>query len=353
MRPKSVVLVSLLCLLAGAGVGYTIVSARGQAAAAPASGASPVVAEVNGEKITLVELERSLGAELDRLEQQIYEMKVERVEELVGEKLLAAEAKARGLGLDALLTAEVREKVAPASDAEVRQFMEANRERIPDQPGIENQVKAFLTQQKQIARHQEFVKSLRDKANVSVSLARPPVTRHAVNTEGAFSRGPDNAKITIVEFSDFHCPFCRRVQPALTQVLERYPNDVRLVYKDFPLDSLHPQARDAAEAARCAGDQGKFWEYHDALYASGPDASPAALKAHAEKVGLDAAAFERCLASDTHAAAVQRDAEEAEALGATGTPAFFINGRFVSGALPLDAFVRIIEDELNGRVRTR
>jgi protein-disulfide isomerase len=355
MRPKTVVLVALLSLLAGAGVGYTIVSARGQAtasAAAPGE-SSPVVAEVNGEKITLVEVERSLGAELDRLEQQIYEMKLARVEELVGEKLLAAEAKSRGVTLEALLTSEVGARVEPATDAEVTQFIAANRERIPNQQGIEGQVKAFLTQQKQLARHEQFVKSLREKANISVSLSPPPVTRHTVNTEGAFSRGPANAKVTVVEFSDFHCPYCRRVQPALTQLLQRYPNDVRLVYKDLPLDSLHPQARDAAEAARCAGDQGKFWEYHDALYGAGPDGSAAALKAMAEKVGLDVAAFEQCVASDKHAEAVQRDAEEAQALGATGTPAFFINGRAASGALPLDAFVRLVDEELSGKVRTR
>jgi protein-disulfide isomerase len=136
------------------------------------------------------------------------------------------------------------------------------------------------------------------------------------------------------------------VQATLKQLLERYPGKVKLVYRDFPLDSLHPLARRASEAARCANDQRKFWEYHDAVFSHFPQASPEDLKTYADEVGLDVAKFESCLSDGVHKAAVQRDIDEGTRLGVTGTPAFFINGRLLSGAQPLEAFVKVIEEEL-------
>jgi protein-disulfide isomerase len=170
-----------------------------------------------------------------------------------------------------------------------------------------------------------------------------------VPVDGAPVRGPADAPVTLVEFSDFHCPFCKRVQPTLTQLLERYPGKVRLVYRDFPIDSLHPQARRAAEAARCARDQGKFWEYHDVVFAQPPQAAPEDLSRYAGQVGLDLATFESCLSGGVHRASVQRDVDEASRFGLNGTPAFFINGRPLTGAQPLEAFVRVIEEELAAR----
>ncbi len=140
--------------------------------------------------------------------------------------------------------------------------------------------------------------------------------------------------MTLVESSDFHCPFCKRVQPTLTQLLERYPGKVKLVYRDFPLDSLHPEARRAAEAARCAHDQGKFWEYQTLLFAGPASATPEELDRYAGQAGLDTASFGHCLSGGVHRAAVQRDIDEGARLGVAGTPGFFINGRPLSGAQP-------------------
>jgi len=121
---------------------------------------------------------------------------------------------------------------------------------------------------------------------------------------------------------------------------------VKLVYRDFPLDSLHPQARKAAEAPRCAQDQRKFFEYHDVLFANAPNAGPPHLKTYAQQVGLDLPRFERCLSGGTHAAAVQKSVDEGIRRGVTGTPAFFINNELLSGAQPIESFVRVIEREL-------
>jgi protein-disulfide isomerase len=314
---------------------------------------SSVAAEIDGQPIQLSEVEQALGPALDRLQQQLYDMKRQKLDEMIGERLLEREAASRGVTVEALLDSEVAGKTSPVTDAEVDQFYEQNRARLPDQPNLKDQIRTYLRQQRAAAQREAFVRSLREESKVVVHLERPPVTRYEVSTEGAPFRGPADAPVTIVEFSDFHCPFCRRVQPTLNELLKRYPEQVKLVYRDLPLDALHPEARRASEAARCAHDQGRFWPYHDELYSRGSDASPATLTAIAETVGLDVPAFEQCLASGTHRAAIQRDVEEATRLGATGTPAFFVNGRLLSGAMPLESFVTVVEEELTQKAESR
>ena len=130
------------------------------------------------------------------------------------------------------------------------------------------------------------------------------------------------------------------------QLLEKYAGKVKLVYRDFPLESIHPQARRAAEAARCANDQGKFWDYYDTLFTESPKLAPDDLKRYATQAGIDVKKFDDCLSGGVHKTALQKDIDEGTRLGVTGTPAFFINGRPLTGAQPLEAFTRIIDDEL-------
>ena len=167
---------------------------------------------------------------------------------------------------------------------------------------------------------------------------------------GSPSKGPEHAPVTIVKFEDYQCPYCKQVQPILKELLSQYGGKIRLVQKDLPLDSIHPQARQAAKAARCADEQGKFWSYHDTLYANSPNASPENLKSYAKEVGLDVNAFGRCLDSGKFKAVVQRDLIDGAQLGVTGTPTLFINGREMSGNQPLEIFAAIIDEEL-GRTK--
>jgi protein-disulfide isomerase len=234
------------------------------------------------------------------------------------------------------------------TDEDVDSFYQANRARLKkgDEAEVRARIREYLQNQKLSTRRQAYLQSLRSQARVVVHLKAPPVVRVEVGVGGAPFRGPAAAPVTIVEFSDFQCPYCKQVVPTLAQLLSRYGERVKLVFRDFPIDSLHPQARKAAEAARCAHDQGKFWEYHDALFAGSPNASAEQLKTYAQQVGLDVPSFERCLGSRTHTAAVQKDVEEGTRLGVTGTPAFFVNGELLSGAQPLERFVQVIEREL-------
>lgn len=312
-----------------------------------AAQASEPLAEVDGEAITAEEVEKALGAQLRKLEEQIYRLKRQKLEALISERLLAKEAVKRGLSVQALLDAEVAAKVGPVSEEEIETFYQANKARLKgEEATVREQIRAHLRNQKLAAQREAFLESLRSQAKVVVYLQAPPVFRAEVSVDGAPFKGPATAPVVIVKFEDFHCPFCRRVQATLEQLLARYGDKVKLVHRDFPIDSLHPQARKAHEAARCAHDQGKFWAYHDKLYANAPKASPEDLKAYAQEVGLDLPAFEQCLSSGKYQAAVQKDVEEGIRVGVTGTPTFFINGRLLSGAQPLESFVRVIEEEL-------
>jgi protein-disulfide isomerase len=302
---------------------------------------------VNGDRITGKEVERALGVRLSKLEEQIYQLKRQALDALIARRLLAQEAAKRGISVAALLDSEVTAKVEPVTEQDIDAYYQANKQRLTGSDAtVRQNVRGLLQQQKVTDRRQLFVASLREQATIRVNLEPPPVVRMVVSAVGAPVRGAAEAPVTLVEFSDFHCPFCKRAQPALTELLKRYPGKVRLVYRDFPIDGLHPQARRAAEAARCAHDQGKFWEYHDVLFTQAPKATPDDLGRYAAQVGLDRAAFDRCLTERAHRATVERDLDEGRRLGITGTPAFFINGRALIGAQPLEAFVRVVEEEL-------
>ena len=174
------------------------------------------------------------------------------------------------------------------------------------------------------------------------------VTPASLPNADGLSLGDPNAAVTIDVFEDFQCPFCKQVQPTVHELLSRYRGKVKLVHKDLPLDSIHPQARQAAEAARCAYEQGKFWEYHDKLYANSPKASADDLKSYAKEVGLNTDSFDRCFTSRKYKALVQEDLNQGAQLGLNGTPTFFINGREISGNQSLSDFEAIIDEELAG-----
>jgi len=161
------------------------------------------------------------------------------------------------------------------------------------------------------------------------------------------ARGPENAPVTIVEFSDFQCPFCKAfLAQTLPLILANYGERIRFVYRDFPIPTIHPQAIQAAEAAQCAFEQGRFWEYHDRLFQNQSTLDASSLKVHAKALGLDGSKFNQCLDSGKYAGEVQKDLEDGRSYGVTGTPTFFINGRKILGAQPYPTFQRVIEEEL-------
>ena len=312
-----------------------------------AHAADAPLAVVDGVAISSEEIEKSLAGQLSKLEEQIYNLKRQKLDALINEKLLAKEALKRKLTVPALLDAEVTSKVGLVTEQEIEKFYQENKAQIKgEQAQVREQIRAHLQNQKLTAKREEFLRSLRGQAKVVVNLKPPPIQRVEVSIQGAPVKGSDKAPVTIVEFSDFHCPFCKRVVPTLAQLESKYGDKVKLVFRDFPIESLHPGASKAHEAARCAEEQGKFWAYHDKLFAGPANSSPELFNRLAKEVGLEPVAFETCLSSGKHQAAIKKDIDEGQRLGVTGTPAFFINGRLLTGAQPLEAFARVIDEEL-------
>lgn len=172
------------------------------------------------------------------------------------------------------------------------------------------------------------------------------ITRVNVSTEGDPSIGPVDAPVTIVEFSDYQCPYCTAwYRQTLSKILTTYPNQIRFVYRDLPIPS-HSEAVPAAEAANCAGEQGAYWKFHDALFSDQYPLGRTAYEQYAQDLGLDLEGFKACLDDHRYQVEVKEDAAEAARLGLNATPSFVINGRIVIGALPFESFKAIIDEEL-------
>ncbi|MEE8581792.1 MAG: DsbA family protein, partial [Myxococcota bacterium] len=209
---------------------------------------------------------------------------------------------------------------------------------------LRGQIREYLRDQEVEARRLAFLAPLREASGVEI-LLRPPVM--PVNNEGAPARGPASATVTLVEFGDFQCPYCRTVQPTLERILADYPEQVRLVFRHFPLDGIHPQSRAAAEAAACAGEHGEFWTYHDLLFENQDALGPAELVDYADRAGIDLDAFRRCVDERQSTERVERDIRAGEVAGVSGTPALLINGRPLTGPPDYENLRKRIEAELN------
>lgn len=301
-----------------------------------------VLATVNGTPITEAEIASSDAiANLERdYRRNRHALLEEAVKAEVQNRILEAEAKERGVSKEQLLSGITPE---PVSQEAVDAVYEENRAQLNNVPKaqVEGQIRTYLGQQAQQKARDEFFGALEEKYKVDISLE--PL-REEVAATGA-SKGPANAPVTIVEFSEFECPFCSRVNPTLDQVREKYGDKVRIVFRHFPLP-FHQNAQKASEASLCAADQGKFWELHDAMFANQRALAVPQLKEKAVQLGLDAAKFNACLDSGEKAPIIAADKRDGEKAGVTGTPGMFINGRFVNGAVPLETFATIIDDEL-------
>ncbi len=307
---------------------------------------SPVMATVGGAPITQAEIEQALQLPLYELEMEKYRLTRRRLDQMIVERLLARAAAAQGQSVSAFVSAEVQGHIEKITLDEVEARWRATRAQPPDdEERAKQEARNVLVRERATQALQELVARLSREAGVTVTIHPPdsPVMTIPVGDDPAW--GSPAAPVTIVEFADFECPACKDSLPALRQLRDLYKDQVRLVYRDFPLSS-HPQARPAAEAAHCAHEQGKFWAYHDALFAQAPDLKPSDYMALAERLGLNPAEFTACLAGTRPKAAVARDLAEAQGLGLSGTPTFFINGRYLAGFQSLETLRRHIDREL-------
>lgn len=328
----------------------TACSAEPQAKAAPTPatgkpGADAVVAEGPGFRVTLADVDKEIQGPLAELRDKEYELRKMALDKLTLDKLIEGEAKARGITREALIAAEVESKVPPPAAAEIESLYEQNKARLGNQPkaAVVPQIERYLRQKGAQDRMEAFRAELLKKHGLKVTLD-PPRTAIPIPAT-APSLGPADAKVTIVVFTDYQCPFCKRAEQTIQQVLGAYKDKVRLVSLDFPLD-FHTRAPFASKAAHCAGEQGKFWDLHRNLLLEEGDFSDADIRRRTVALGLDMTKFDACYASDKYEKQIQESLTNAAYYGVSSTPTFFINGRKIAGALPFSAFAQIIDEEL-------
>lgn len=302
-----------------------------------------VVATVGGKNITRSELEKSVRAQLVEADNQRFEILSEGLESLVSERLLEAEATARGTTTQALQQELMNATVDEPTEEQIKKVYEDNKAALGDQSleQVKGRIVEYLKGQQRAAKAQALIADLRKKYPTVVKLTPPKVE---VGDAGREALGPADAKVTIIAFSDYECPFCKRADATVEQVISTYGNKIRYVHRDYPLP-FHKHARGAAEAARCAGAQGKFWEMNHALFKT-EDLSPEKIGEIAGTLGLDKAKLDECIASGKFKTTVDEDMAAGGEAGVNGTPAFFINGRMLSGAQPFERFQALIDSEL-------
>jgi protein-disulfide isomerase len=323
-------------------------------AALPAAAQQPgdVAARMGDRTFTVKELDDAWKAadakSKAEADQAVYDGRKDALDRLVAEMLVERAAKARGVDADKYMADEVAKRVKPVTDAEVEAFFKANTNQMQGRPltDVSASIRRFLEEQQEEAANTAIIGELRKgAAPVKVQLEPPRVTISIAPHDPA--RGPATAAVTLVEFSDYQCPFCSRVTPTLKRLRETYGERLRIVWKDFPLYDIHPLAQKAAEAAWCAGDQGKYWEFHERLFVNQGTLGSEGLKQHAAAVGLEPKAFATCLESGRHADRVKEGEGLGRDLGVDSTPTAFINGRRLTGAHPYEAFAEIIDEELS------
>jgi protein-disulfide isomerase len=335
-----------LCVL---GAVLTVSAACGAPTLAQSEG--QVVGRVGDRAVTMAELDEAWrsndAASRMRMLQELYETRKRTLDIVIGEILIEQEAIAQGTSRDELLAQELPARTLPITGEDITRVYQQNRRAFPNmtEEQMAPQIRAFLAQQRPMQALHAYMAELRAGADdVRVDLEPP---RTAVDVApGDPVLGPAGAPVEIVEFSDFQCPFCERLTGTLDRLKAEYGDDIRLVFKDFPLPN-HAQAFKAAEAGLCANMQGKFWELHDTLFGNQEELQVDDLKRHAGELEMDQAAFDACLDSGRFAEQVNADLALGQALGVQSTPTVFINGRAVMGAAPYEVFEEIVRDELD------
>ncbi|MAZ47579.1 MAG: hypothetical protein CME65_03395 [Halobacteriovoraceae bacterium] len=310
-------------------------------------GGDGVAAKTGDVTVTEEELLSGIEVELYEAEMKIFEIKFNRLKTLLVEKYMAKDPKAKGLTND-----EFFEKViAPTvkvSEQEVNDFIKERKipaQQINDQ--VLAKIKQFLSGQKKADALEEWLAGKAGKDGVTVFFQKPSRPTFDVQVGNAPTVGGENAKVTIVEFSDFQCPYCAEGSKVLKQLKDKYGSKIKVAMKQFPLP-FHTQARGASIAALCVNEQdtAKFWKMHDELFADQSKLSAEDLKSTAKSLGVDMDKYETCVSQKTYEKQVNADIEQGKNLGVKSTPTFFVNGQLVRGVMPVEEFSELIDQQL-------
>jgi protein-disulfide isomerase len=301
-----------------------------------------VLVEGSGLKVTTKDLEEKRAAAMFQARTNYYETERKAIEDLVDQSILDQQAKKEGPTVEELLERHVNAVIAKdPSDEALRVYYEGVDTTEPFE-SVRGKIVDALRQRRIAKAKTAYMSTLRTQNPMTI-LLEPP--RAPISMKDVAVRGAEGAKVTLLEFADFQCPYCQQIQPALSKIEAEFQGKVTFAYKDYPLP-MHADAEKAAEASHCAGAQGKYWDYHDMLF-TGRQLDPPALKTYARDLKLDTKAFETCLDSGQMAGVVGTQNTEAQALGLQGTPTFFVNGRYVSGNVTYERLKNVIAEELS------
>ncbi|MBK23100.1 MAG: hypothetical protein CME70_03760 [Halobacteriovorax sp.] len=304
-------------------------------------------AKLNGKAISHAEITKGIEAEIYEAEMKLHELKMNKLKAIVLEKLMNNHPKKKGLSNDEFLD-KIIAAGAKVEKTDIDKFVKERnipKEHINDQ--MTERIKGFLLREKKKEAIDEWVKTQTAKSPVEVYLAKPTRPVFDVQAGDAPFMGAADAKVTIVEFSDFQCPFCAKGADIVNEIKKKYGKKVKVAFKNYPLP-FHNHAQKAAEAGLCVyeQDKAKFWGMHDAMFADQAGLAEEGLKAKVGKLGLDVSKFTQCLNSGKYAAKVKADMEEGKKIGVKSTPTFFVNGMMVNGAHPINVFSELIDAEL-------
>ena len=305
--------------------------------------AEDVAAVIGDDVILMSEVDATGGPAVHELAEELYTARVQSLYRLLSDDLLAREAKARGSTPEDVERVDITDRVPPVTEQDIDRFFAEQPGLDPADPRTRGRVSLFLNMRARSEQKKAWMEAMFARYGVQVALAAPPEPPlEEIFGPLAPALGRPDAPVTVVSFSDYQCPFCRRFLDTLVELHTAFPDTVQVVYRHYP---LHEGAGALAEAALCAGDQGRFWEYHLALFAP-EQIDPSGSFAIAEELQLDIDAFRACLVSGTHTQQVRDDFAEGQRLQITGTPTNFVNGRRLRGAVPLSDLVDAVQDAL-------
>lgn len=305
------------------------------------------VALIDGKTITVDKLNQGVEMDLYEAQMKVYEIQMNRVRQLAIENFMAADPKSKGLTNDEYLEKYVVSK-ATVSDKDIEAFIkEKNVPKEHITPELKGRVKEFLLREKKAQALESWLAEKTQKNPIEVYLQEPKRPVFEVEVGDAPFLGAADAKVTIVEFSDFQCPFCSKGADVVHALKDKYGKEVKVAFKHFPLP-FHTNAAKAAEASLCAHEQDKmlFWKMHDLMFAAQDNLQIEGLKEMATKAGVgNIDVFMDCLTSGKYQARVEADMEQGKKIGVKSTPTFFVNGQMVMGAQPIEVFSEIIDAE--------
>jgi len=301
-----------------------------------------VAVEINGVKLTLKDLEQKRASVLFQARTNYYETERKVIDDVVDEYLLDQQAKKEGVTVAELLERHVNAQVAKDPSEEALHVYYEGVDTSESYESVRGKIVDSLRQRRQAKAKAAYLQSLRSQTPI---ILRLPPPRTLISMQDVPVRGAAKSRVRVVEFADYQCPVCQQFEPVMEKLEADFKGKIEFAFKDFPL-SMHPDAPKAAEAAHCAGAQGKYWEYHDLMFAK-KRLDEAALKNYATDLKLDTTNFNTCLDKGQMTTLVNTQANEAQALGVPGTPTIFVNGRFVSGNLTYEKLHAIIAEEIS------